>query len=78
MSDIEVRVNFEGVGQLLRGPEMEQLMRSYAESIQNRAGNGYMSDARKLGTRWISTVYTATREAMLDTAENNTLLKAIG
>ena len=78
MSDVEIKVNFGEVGKLLRGSETEKMMRYFAGNIQNNAGEGYNSDARMPGTRWISTVYTATRKAADDNAKNNSLLKALG
>lgn len=74
---MELKVNYKQVGALLRGPETEQMVRSYAEDIRGRAGDGYGSDARKLSTRWISTVYTASKETAQDNMEHNTLLKAM-
>ena len=75
---IKVELNHEAVGELLKSSEMQELVKSYADGIAERAGDGYASDTYRAGSRVIASAYTETEEAMEDNLENNTLLKAMG
>ena len=75
---IKVELNHEAVGELLKSSEMQELVKSYADEIAERAGVGYASDTYSAGSRVIASAYTETEEAMEDNLENNTLLKAMG
>ena len=75
---IKVELNHEAVGELLKTSEMQELVKSYADEIAKRAGEGYASDTYNAGSRVIASAYTETEEAMEDNLENNTLLKAMG
>ena len=75
---IKVELNHTAVGELLKSSEMQVLVKSYADEIAKRAGEGYASDTYNAGSRVIASAYTETEEAMEDNLENNTLLKAIG
>ena len=75
---IKVELNHEAVGELLKSSEMQELVKSYADEIAKRAGEGYASDTDNAGSRVIAAAYTETEEAMEDSLENNTLLKAMG
>ena len=75
---IKVELNHEAVGEMLKSSEMQELIKSYADEIAKRAGEGYASDTYNAGSRVIASAYTETQEAMEDNLENNTLLKAMG
>lgn len=75
---IKVELNHEAVGEMLKSSEMQELIKSYADEIAKRAGEGYTSDTYNAGSRVIASAYTETEEAMEDNLENNTLLKAMG
>ena len=75
---IKVELNHEAVGEMLKSSEMQELIKSYADDIAKRAGEGYASDTYNAGSRVIASAYTETEEAMEDNLENNTLLKAMG
>ena len=75
---IKVELNHTAVGELLKSSEMQELVKSYADEIAKRAGEGYASDTYSAGSRVIASAYTETEEAMEDNLENNTLLKAMG
>lgn len=78
MSKIRVELNSAGVRELLKSPEMQSIVGELAGEIAQRAGDGYASDVKMMGTRVIASAYTETRAAMKDTLENNTLLRAMG
>ncbi len=75
---IKVELNHEAVGEMLKSSKMQELVKSYADEIAKRAGEGYASDTYNAGSRVIASAYTETEEAMEDNLENNTLLKAMG
>ena len=78
MAKVEIELNSEGIEALLSGAEVRSLVQSEAEKIASGAGSGYATDVRKVGDRIRGEAYTATKEAMKDNLENNTLLKAAG
>lgn len=73
----KISVSYEGVGKLLKSREMQDGLRELAEGIARRAGSGYASDTKVMGTRVIASAYTEDEAAMRDSLENNTLLKAV-
>ena len=75
MSKMQFKLNPEGVGQLLKSPEMVSVLESYADGIAARAGEGYSVHVGP--TRVNVSVRTATDEAAQDNLDNNTLLKAV-
>lgn len=68
-------LNTSGVAKLLRSQELQNVLETKAAEIASRAGKGYTHDTKMMGTRVIASVYTDTKEAALDCADNNTLLK---
>lgn len=68
-------LNTSGVAKLLRSHELQNVLETKAAEIASRAGEGYAHDSKMMGTRVIASVYTETKEAALDCADNNTLLK---
>lgn len=77
MSKTVIKLNTSGVRELLKSPEMEQGIGEMARQIAQRAGDGYESDTKKMGTRVIASTYTNTRSAYYKELKNNTLLKAV-
>lgn len=74
----QIKVNYAGVGELLKSDEMAALMQEYAQQTQQKAGDGYATDVFYGNSRVMASVYTETQEAAKDNLENNTLLKALG
>lgn len=69
------KLNYDGVGQLLKSPEMQDVLIGYANEVKNRAGDGY---SVHVGPRRANvSVRTGTDEAAQDNLDNNTLLKAV-
>lgn len=75
MSKLEFELNEEGVRQLMRSPEMQAVLKSRADTVKGRCGEGY--DAYVAQTRAVAVVETSTPEAYRNNSENNTLLKAL-
>lgn len=78
MANGTFKLNFAGVGELLKSDEMMAVCRSYAEDICSRVGDGYDISEYVGKTRVNVSVSAATEEAIKECYEDNTLLKALG
>ena len=74
---VRVELNEKGVRELLQSPEMAAICKEHAQTIANRAGEGYMVTTYTGRTRVNASVYAATDKAKRDNLKNNTLLKAV-
>ena len=74
---VKVKLNYKGVGQLLKSSEMQALLAQHAGQIAGRCGSGYETDGFVAQTRAVATVYPATRAARAANARSNTILKAL-
>ena len=77
MSKMKFELNRQGVGELLKSKEMEQVLNGYAQEIASRAGEGYRAGSYQGSDRVKVNVWPETPEAWQDNLENNTLLKAV-
>lgn len=77
MAKMKFKLNQAGVGQLLKSPEMQNVLEEKATSIRNRCGDGYEQDRFVAGTRAVATVKATSYAAKKDNMKNNTLLKAV-
>ena len=76
---MEVKINYEGIGELLRSEWAADCCTEVAEGLAMNAGDGYeVAEPHDTGQRAAVNVYAATDAAQRDNYENNTLLKAIG
>lgn len=73
MSKFKFELNKEGVGELLKSEEMQDVLEGYARQVAKTAGPEYK--AVQMSTRVI--VVPETREAEQDNYENNTLLRSL-
>lgn len=78
MSNVDVKIDYKGVGALLRGSGVRDMVDSIGAQIAGRAGDGYSHRTHYSGQRMICNVYADSKEAKRDNLENNTLLKAMG
>lgn len=77
MAKNKFKLNYSGVGQLLKSAEMQNVLTNKAMEIKNRAGEGYAQDIYVGKTRANAMVYAETYQAKKDNLKNNTLLKAV-
>lgn len=76
MSSLEkFELNYNGVSELLKGPNMQAVLVSEAVKVKNRVGDGYSVYVGP--TRANVSVRTETDDAAQDNLDNNTLLKAV-
>ena len=77
MSKTNIVLNRQGVRDMLRSDAAKQICGEYAQNILQRCGDGYAGDTFTGKNRVNAMVYAQTRKAILDNAENNTILKAL-
>lgn len=77
MAKMKFKLNYDGVGQLLKSSEMQGVLKEKATGIKNRAGEGYAQDVYVGKTRANAMVYADSYKAKRDNKKNNTLLKAV-
>ena len=70
-------LNYSGVAELMKSPEMIEVLKDKARSIQEAAGDGYEINSFVGKNRANVSVKTKTRKAIRDNNKNNTLLKAM-
>ncbi len=76
-SSVEIRLNSEGVQELLKSDEMQALLSELASSKAGRAGGGYEYTVKVGQRRAYANIYPASKEAYQDNPDNNTLEKVI-
>lgn len=77
MSKVKIELNSPGIRELLLSDEVKNFTKETADGCLRRCGPGYESDSCRMPGRWISSVFTADREAVNDNLENNTLLRSL-
>lgn len=77
MGNVKIKLNREGVKELLKSAEMQEACRECAERVLARAGDGYVIEPRNYPERSGYAVKADTRQAYKDNYENNTLLRAL-
>ena len=76
MAKVKVRMNSEGVKQLLKSDGVTNYLKSLADDLAARCGPGYGADVYTAGrTRNNASVGPRTPQAARDNLRNNTLLK---
>lgn len=70
-------LNYRGVAELMKSPEMVAILKEKAKGIQERAGSGYETSTYVGKNRENVSVKTKTSKAIRDNNKNNTLLKAM-
>ena len=73
----KVKLSYTGIGQLLRGEEMKNLMTQFGSDRAHRAGDGYNFRVHNTGQRQVVNIFPETYEAYKDNLQNNTLLKIL-
>lgn len=76
-NDLEVKLNWDGVGTLLRSNEMKTECLRQASIIQKKCGDGYETGSFMGTDRVKATVFADSIKARNSNLKNNTLLKAL-
>lgn len=77
MGNLKFKLNYQGVGQLMKSAEMQRVLEEKAKAIKNRCGEGYEQDVFVGRTRANAMVSAKTYQAKKDNSKNNTILKAV-
>ena len=77
MNKATIKLDYQGIGAMLKGPEMEQLVSEAGAERARMAGNGYSFRTHNTGQRQVVNIYAETDEARRDNLNNNTLLKVL-
>lgn len=80
MSKFELKLNDEGIQDLLSCAEMQNIISTIASQRANAAGPGYSYRTHVMPgpRRAVANIFPTTKEAAQDNYENNTLLKVVG
>ena len=71
------KLNYAGVGQLMKSEAMQNVLSEHATAIKNRCGDGYEQDIHVGKNRANAMVSATTYKAKKDNLKNNTILKAV-
>ena len=77
MAKSKFKLNYAGVGQLLKSAEMQKVLEEKATAVKNRCGDGYEQDIYVGKNRANAMVYPDSYAAKRDNMKNNTILKAV-
>ena len=77
MARTRIKLNYKGIGEMLRGEEMKILVEEYAEGVVERAGSHYGMRVHDTGQRQAANVFPVDSEGSKDNLSNNTLLKCV-
>lgn len=78
MSNFNLKLNSQGIQELLKGSEMQSILADIGRQKANAAGTGYGSAVHVFQKRAAVHVFPETYEAAQDNYENNTLIKVVG
>lgn len=79
MANLKFELNLPGLNELMKSPEMQQILDAAALKIADAAGEGYAIEAaHPIRFVSIASVLPGDFETALDNSKNNTLLKAVG
>lgn len=78
MGNVEIKLDSEGIQELLKSDEIMDVLRGQAKKALSGLNSGYAMSEYKGKTRGNVSIYANTKEAYKDNLENNTLLKVVG
>lgn len=76
-SNVNFELNIEGLRDLMKSQEMQDVLKSHTDGMVQECGPGYNNDIYVGNFVALSSVYTETKEAYQDNLDNNTLLKVL-
>ena len=76
MANVKFKLNYKGVGELLRSEEMKSVINEYGTNVLQRAGNEYKME-ELVESRCIARIKPGTPHAYFSNLKHNTLLKAL-
>lgn len=77
MSKVRIKLHSAGVRALLKGAEMQDILKEQAAAVAARCGDGYEYRADLAQKRAVVDIYPATPDARRDNSRHNTLEKSL-
>ena len=74
---VRVELNSAGISALLNSPEVEALVKSEAQAIADRAGEGFKASSLKASSRYIAFAMTTNHNSIVEESENKSLSRAV-
>ena len=78
MAKVRFELNREGVRELLKSSEMENILDDYASAVVNNAGEGFKKEFYSGTNRNSYTIVPGNADAHFKNIRENTLIKALG
>lgn len=78
MSNVEFELNLAGLNELMKSPEMVEILESATSQVANAAGSGFGKRVGQGSFTAIGNVFAENKEAASKCYKENTLLKALG
>ena len=75
---MKFELNYAGVGQLLKGSAMQQVLSECGDAVLGDLGEGHSKNVNVLGTRAVCSVHADTFKSRKKNLNGNTLIKALG
>ena len=77
MNKVRIKLHSTGVRALLKGAEMQDILKEQAAAVAARCGDGYESRVGVAKKRTVADIYPATADARRDNYKNTTLETAL-
>ena len=77
MANVIITLNSAGIEEMLKGPDVQSMLKEYANRVASQAGTGFGNKVEVRETRAVATVFPETDEAAHESFANNVLLKAL-
>ena len=77
MNKVRIKLHSAGVRALLKGAEMQNILKEQAAAVAARCGDGYESRVGVAKKRAVADIYPVTADARRDNYKNNTLEKSL-
>lgn len=77
MNKVRIKLHSAGVRALLKGAEMQGILKEQAAAVAARCGSGYESRVGVAKKRAVADIYPATADARRDNSRHNTLEKSL-
>lgn len=77
MSKVEIELNHDNIKSFLRSNSVADDLKSRADRIVEKLGDGYYSDCRNESSRVIASVYAGSRDAKRQNMQENSIIRAV-
>lgn len=78
VKDVEFELNLPGLNELMKSSAMQSVLETAGRSVASNAGVDYGTRVHTASYVAIANVYPDSKEAAIENAESNSLLKALG